>query len=40
MLGVNPEICRSLGSVGFMLNRYMKPEYIDILFPDKSTGWK
>jgi hypothetical protein len=29
-----------VGSIGFMLRRYMKPEYIDLVLPDNTTGWK
>jgi hypothetical protein len=29
-----------MGSMGFMLWRYMKPEYVDLLLPDNTTGWK
>jgi hypothetical protein len=28
------------GSVGFMLHRNMKSEYIDLTLPDNTTGWK
>jgi hypothetical protein len=27
-----------VGSVRFMLHRYMKPEYIDLVLPDNTTG--
>jgi hypothetical protein len=27
-----------VGSVGFMLHRHMKPEYIDLVLPDNTTG--
>jgi hypothetical protein len=29
-----------VGSVGFMLRRNMKSEYIDLTLPDNTTGWK
>jgi hypothetical protein len=29
-----------MGSIGFMLHWYMKPEYIDLVLPDNTTGWK
>jgi hypothetical protein len=29
-----------IGSVSFMLCRNMKPEYIDLVLPDNTTGWK
>jgi hypothetical protein len=29
-----------VGSVGFMLCWYMKPEYIDLVLPDNTTNWK
>jgi hypothetical protein len=29
-----------VGSVGFMLRRNMKSEYIDLMLPDNTTGWK
>jgi hypothetical protein len=29
-----------VGSVGFMLRRFMNLEYIDLVLPDNSTGWK
>jgi hypothetical protein len=29
-----------VGSVGFMLRRNMKLEYIDLTLPDNTTGWK
>jgi hypothetical protein len=29
-----------IGSVGFMLRQNMKSEYIDLLLPDNTTGWK
>jgi hypothetical protein len=29
-----------VGSVGFMLRLYMKLEYIDLVLPDNTTGWK
>jgi hypothetical protein len=29
-----------MGSVGFILRRYMKPEYIDLVPPDNTTYWK
>jgi hypothetical protein len=29
-----------VGSVGFMLCRNMKSEYIDLTLPDNTTGWK
>jgi hypothetical protein len=29
-----------VGSVGFMLRRNMKPEYVDHVLPDNTTGWK
>jgi hypothetical protein len=29
-----------IGSVGFMLWRNMKSEYIDLALPDNTTGWK
>jgi hypothetical protein len=29
-----------VGSVGFMLRRYMKPKYIDLVFPDNTNSWK
>jgi hypothetical protein len=29
-----------VGSARFMLRRYMKPEYIDLVLPDNTTGWK
>jgi hypothetical protein len=29
-----------IGSVGFMLRRNMKSEYIDLTLPDNTTGWK
>jgi hypothetical protein len=27
-----------VGSVGFMLHRHMKPEYIDLVLPDNTTS--
>jgi hypothetical protein len=29
-----------IGSVGFMLRRNMKSEYVNIALPDNTTGWK
>jgi hypothetical protein len=29
-----------VGSVDFMLRWYMKPEYVDLVLPDNTTGWK
>jgi hypothetical protein len=29
-----------VGSVGLMLCWYVKPEYVDLVLPDKTTGWK
>jgi hypothetical protein len=29
-----------VGSVGFMLRRNMKLEYVDLVLPDNTTGWK
>jgi hypothetical protein len=29
-----------VGSVSFMLRRNMKSEYIDLVLPDNTTGWK
>jgi hypothetical protein len=29
-----------VGSVGFMLHRNMKSEYIDLTLPDNTTSWK
>jgi hypothetical protein len=29
-----------VGSVGFMLRRNMKSEYIDLTLPDNTTSWK
>jgi hypothetical protein len=29
-----------VGSVGFMLRWYMKSEYINLVLPDNTTGWK
>jgi hypothetical protein len=29
-----------VGSAGFMLRRYMKPEYVDLVLPDNTTSWK
>jgi hypothetical protein len=29
-----------VGSVGFMLHRNMKLEYIDLTLPDNTIGWK
>jgi hypothetical protein len=29
-----------VGSVGFMLRRNMKSEYIDLTLPDNTSGWK
>jgi hypothetical protein len=29
-----------VGSVGFMLRRNMKSEYVDLALPDKTTSWK
>jgi hypothetical protein len=29
-----------VGSVGFMLHRNMKLEYIDLTLPENTTGWK
>jgi hypothetical protein len=29
-----------IGSIGFMLRRNMKSEYIDLTLPDNTTGWK
>jgi hypothetical protein len=29
-----------VGSVGFMLRRNMKSEYVDLALPDNTTGWK
>jgi hypothetical protein len=29
-----------VGSVGFMLRRYMKPEYVDLMLRNNTTGWK
>jgi hypothetical protein len=29
-----------VGSIGFMLRWYMKPEYIDLVLPDNTTSWK
>jgi hypothetical protein len=29
-----------VGSVRFMLHRYMKPEYIDLVLPNNTIGWK
>jgi hypothetical protein len=31
---------RVVGSVGFMLRHNMKPEYVDLVLPDNTTGWK
>jgi hypothetical protein len=29
-----------VGSVGFILHRYMKLEYVDLVLPDNTTDWK
>jgi hypothetical protein len=29
-----------IGRLGFMLRRNMKPEYIDLVLHDNTTGWK
>jgi hypothetical protein len=29
-----------MGSIRFMLRRYMKPEYIDLVLPDNTTSRK